>query len=65
MTEGQTPAQIVAADYVAQYTDEDFYVLQESQDRLKAHIEAAVASALEFATHILPGRPSRPQKPTV
>lgn len=61
----QTTAQQVAADYMTQYSSEDFYVLQESPDRLKAHIEAAVTSALEYAIHILPGRPSRPQKPTV
>lgn len=73
MTENEeSQAQQVATDFITQYLPEDFYVMQESADRLKAHIQAVCLATLQFAEentgktiHILPGRPSRPQKPTV
>lgn len=62
----QTPAQQVAADFMSQYTDEDLFLIQQkSPEELKAYLQAVMASGLEFAVHILPGRPSRPQKPTI
>lgn len=68
----QSVVQQVAANYMAQYTDEDFYVLQESQDRLKAHIEASIVSTLQFAEEntgqeikVKPGLPDQPSKPRV
>lgn len=62
----QTPVQLVATDFMAQYSDEEiFEIRQKSPEDLKAYLQAVMESGLEYAISILPGRPSRPSKPTV
>lgn len=60
-----TPAQQVAANFVEQFTDEDLNTISNmSLANLKGFIHAVAESNLEYAIHILPGRPDRPKKPT-
>lgn len=60
------PVQAVAESFAAQYTDEDLHIIQnKSTAELKEYLQAVSASNLEYAVSILPGRPSRPSKPTV
>lgn len=62
--ETHTPAQEVAAAFVAQFTDEDLHIISNmTLPNLKAFIQEVAASNLEFAIHVLPGRPDRPKKP--
>lgn len=69
----QTPVQQVAANFAGEYTDEDLNTLSNlSLGNLKEYLQAVCVSCLEFAEEntgaeisILPGRPSRPSKPTV
>lgn len=62
----QTPVQQVAADFMAQFTDEEiFEIRQKSPEDLKAYLLAVSESHLEFMIHVLPGRPDRPKKPQV
>lgn len=66
MAENTNPAQTVAADFVAQFTDEDLLIISQKQPaELKQFIQDVAAANLEYAISILPGRPSRPSKPTV
>lgn len=72
MEEETGNAQTAAANFMEQYTDEDFYLLQGSPDRLKAHIQAVCLSAMQFAEvnigqeiKIKPGMPDQPSKPRV
>lgn len=61
-----TPARQVAEDFISQFTDEDIYAIQTMQpEAIKEYLTKIAENNLAFAIHILPGRPSRPQKPTV
>lgn len=73
MDNTQTPAQQVAADFAAQYTDEELNTISNlSLANLKEYLQAVCLSSLEFAEentgvkiHVLPGRPDRPKKPQI
>lgn len=66
LTEALDPVQTVAEGFAAQYTDEDLHIiLSKSPSELKDYLQAVSASNLQYAISILPGRPSRPSKPTV
>lgn len=67
MTENeQTPARQVAEDFISQFTDEDIYAIQTMQpEAIKEYLTQIAENNLAYATSILPGRPSRPSKPTL
>lgn len=58
--------QTVAADFAEQYTTEEINaILAKSPTDIRAYLKEVVAESLTYAISILPGRPSRPKKPTV
>lgn len=60
-----TPAQQVAADFAAQFSNEDLQSIKNLDlAGLKNLLTAACESGVDYAIHVLPGRPDRPKKPT-